>query len=796
MYLFKDQQEIEISITCKLCLKEIKFRISVDEYKKISNFPFKKESIHGTPQHRLVAYISKNLDIDNFKIEELEIEEKEELQYDKEVTRQVLSNLGLSNEEIELYLRITGRDAVSLGELAILADITKEETQKMAKNFVEKGLFKEIVGATPHFTALPPYAALVSQLETFRTYITDLKKQAPVELNESFSQLEASADGIKNVKEYTDFMLDLKQKTLSDILTQRKKFDQTASVIEEIKGLNDFIGNLESTAKNIMDNQTDSLTKQFDDLGNRISQSMDRQVDDLTSQFDKINSQITHIVTTQIDNFKNQFDNMKARISNNLQKLRLGVLQQAVDQVIETSFTEWLTKITQNLNAQLGEIQKASKDGLVKTKISLNRQLNEIQKVQNEGIINTTNKFNTELISKLKESIDSTVNNIKGITTTTAQSGDAIKELFGDISKNFSKAVTMAEEKLGGMSDTVFESFDSLRETFSSKIVESLNKILNDIISKLEMSEMATKQFWNQAISGGMGAAALTMKDIWFIRSLEGAKAHVNDEISNAKMRVLIVAPEITDINIDAIKACKPHVNVRIATTTDLSNPEHISILEQLNEIPNVAVRNRRLQNLWGINRDYEEVVLCVISQSETGTEIAGIGSIIQEHIKIFVPILEDAWVGAQKGVAPPITASPASRSSKKIVKPKPPQPARSQIVEEKIVKEPSPKVEKVIIPESTISDVSAISAKLAGASLKEQFDTLMNSIDKIKGSEIASRLELIKNNVENERGYSGVLAPMNIAIASLKFEEYELNSIELEQLTNKINFWRKKLNV
>jgi len=128
--------------------------------------------------------------------------------------------------------------------------------------------------------------------------------------------------------------------------------------------------------------------------------------------------------------------------------------------------------------------------------------------------------------------------------------------------------------------------------------------------------------------------------------------------------------------------------------------------------------------------------------------------------------------------------------------KSKSPKPAPFQIAEEKFVKEPSPKVEKVIIPESTISDVSAISAKLEGASLKEQFDTLMNSIDKIKGSEIASRLELIKNNVENERGYSGVLAPMNIAIASLKFEEYELNSIELEQLTNKINFWRKKLNV
>ena len=429
MYLFKDQEEIEIVLTCKLCLKEIKFLISAEEYKKITKFPIKKESIHGMPQHRLVAYINKHLEIDNFKIEELEIDEEKTTQ-DEELTKQVLSNLGLSNEEIGLYIRITGRDAVSLGELALLANKPKESTKKMAERFVEKGLFKEIVGATPYYTALPPYAALVSQLETFRTYIADLKKQAPIELNESFSRLEAQADGIKNVKEYTDFMLDLKEKTLSDILTQRKRFDQTASVIEEISGLSDFITNLEGEAKNIMDNQTDILIKQFADLGAKISQSMDHQVEDLTVQFDKINVQITEIVKTQIDNFKNQFDTMKARISENLQKLRLGVLQQAVDQVIEMSFSEWLKKITENLNAQLSEIQKASKDGLVKTKISLNRQLDEIQKVQNDGIKNTTDKFNTELISKLKESIESTVNNIKGITTTTAKSGDAIKELL------------------------------------------------------------------------------------------------------------------------------------------------------------------------------------------------------------------------------------------------------------------------------------------------------------------------------------------------------------------------------
>ena len=793
MYLFKDQDVVEISINCKLCLKEVKFSISAEEYKNITQFPVKKEHVHGSPQHRLVVYINKNLDIENFKIEELEIDEEKPVQ-DEELTRQVLSNLELADDEIDLYLQITGRDAVSLGELALLANMPKEETQNMAQRFVDKGLFRSIVGATPHYQALPPYSALISQLNTFHSYITDLRERAPVELNESFSKLEASADGVKNLREYTDFMLDLKQNTLSQIMEQRKKFDQTTSVIDEIRGLQDFILNLESEAKNIMDSQSEDLARQFDDIGTKISQSMDRQVDDLTNQFDTINNKITQIVNSQVDEFKNQFQNMKVKISQNLQKLRLGVLQQAVDQVIETTFSEWFNKITENLNEQLAEIQRASKDGLVKTKIGLNRQLSEIQKAQSEGIKNTTDQFNNMLISRLKESIDSTVDNIKGITTTTAESGDAIKELFGDISKNFSKAVTMAEEKLGGMSESVFDSFGNLRETFSNTIIKTLNEVLGDILERLELSERATRQFWDMAISGGIGAAALTMKDIWFIRSIEGAKAHVNDQISQAKMRVLIVAPQITDVNIDSIKACKSHVNIRIATVVDLANPEHVSNLQVLTNMDNVSVRNRRLQNLWGINKDYEEVILCVISKTDYGTEIAGIGSIIQEHIKIFVPILEDAWVGAQKGITPPAgVAQPRQPTAPTTYAPKQEPIKRPEPVVQRV--EP-PKVEKVKIPEGISPTFSTKPKPGQATSLSKMFDDIFNFVDSLPGADIASKLGQIKDAIEDERGYSGVIAPINLAISSLKFNDNTLSSSELDQLRNKMNFWRKKLNI
>ena len=82
-------------------------------------------------------------------------------------------------------------------------------------------------------------------------------------------------------------------------------------------------------------------------------------------------------------------------------------------------------------------------------------------------------------------------------------------------------------------------------------------------------------------------------------------------------MRILIVAPQINDVDIKAIMDRPARINFRIAASIDFSNPEHASIIEQLDKMDNVDYRHRALQNLWGVNRDYEEVIVCVLSKAE-----------------------------------------------------------------------------------------------------------------------------------------------------------------------------------
>ena len=102
MYLFEKQKIREVPIKCKLCLKEIKFQVSIDEYRNVRKFPIKKEDTHGAPKHKLVVYINKNLEVDNFKIVNLTEADTEPV--GNELTKQVLHDIGLTDIEIELYL--------------------------------------------------------------------------------------------------------------------------------------------------------------------------------------------------------------------------------------------------------------------------------------------------------------------------------------------------------------------------------------------------------------------------------------------------------------------------------------------------------------------------------------------------------------------------------------------------------------------------------------------------------------------------------------------------------------------
>ncbi|MEJ2294151.1 MAG: hypothetical protein P8Y23_05225, partial [Candidatus Lokiarchaeota archaeon] len=153
------------------------------------------------------------------------------------------------------------------------------------------------------------------------------------------------------------------------------------------------------------------------------------------------------------------------------------MIQQTVDQVIEKVVNARIKDITDAINVQLSVNQMAFSDELKKASTGVN----------------------TEIISKLKDSLKSTLENIDGLATKAEEDKEKI---YTDIAENFNKAVRMAEEKIEGISGSAFEGLGDLKDTFSNQIVKTLDNTLDDILNKLETSEKVTKEFWDQARTG------------------------------------------------------------------------------------------------------------------------------------------------------------------------------------------------------------------------------------------------------------------------------------------------------
>jgi sugar-specific transcriptional regulator TrmB len=525
-----------------------------------AQFPVKLEDIHGIPAHKLTISINKGFNVESFEIEDVKSDTKPK---STKFTQEVLKSIELNESEIQLYFMSSGKGPMSLGELAILSNRSIEQIKIIAEKFVQKGLFKVIPGSTAYFQALPPYAALMAQLDKFRNMIAAMKMSTPTDLQTSFMSFEESSKGSKTLSEFVDYLSQMK--------------------IDVSKQL--------STQKTVLDNSLHNLMEQ---------QKVIMGIKDLRDQ--SISLLDIHFV-----NLFNQFEIVSKKITTNLEKLHLGVVIKTVEDVVQKNIDNQMEIIRSELQA--------------------------------------------EFESKFRNIMDTLLEDITEITTNADSIGDKIHTSFDSIITQFDATLTQTQDRIVNISNTVNESFGDLRSTFSDEVVITLDDILGKIVKQLDLSTSTINEFWDES----KRVVNFTMQDVWFIKTSEGMQAQINDAISRAKMRILIVAPTLSDIDIEPLKFARKHINIRICCSIYPDDPSHQQKMAFFDSVDNITYRDRKLQNLWGVSRDYEEIILSIIKISKGisgfNMEVAGIGSILTEHIKIFVPILEDAWMGAHKDI-------------------------------------------------------------------------------------------------------------------------------------------------
>ena len=875
--LFKSRDTVIIREICPETSREIIFKITRADYNTAAKrgFPATFESEAYSGMHGLIRLqITTNSSLQVVKREAVpvvaDISKEKSLSVD--LTSRVLGSLNMTEDEIKTYFLISGRGPVDAGELMLLIDADRETCIGIANSLVNNGMARKIVGAADYWEALPPYAALVKQQEMFGEEVARLKETTLGALDKRFQTFEQSTGGIKKLRDFQEFILITSSSFSSkmDEFTRRKSqiTESSQKGIDELKGFQTFIKSLGSELGKQIDQQDAMLranTGYFDQLKNTNNANLDgikRIIDDirgkrdnvekeLEDRFNKLAGTAQSQLTSQFQGLVSQFATLNQtltrvneRVAQAVDAMRLGPntirIQQIVKKTLENSFADIQNSVVQiqqafiqNFHDNFNQIIRVNLANFSSTIQSLLIDVvSQVEKIQqtNDGIVNSVkstidavSKNMRDSFGKTSQSFERTIQDSESKMGAVATQLEGMlqtivaefERIFSDVLVDFAKTAKESKTRADALSGEIDQALGTIRDVFKGEVVKELERILTNMSDRVDESLKTIRDFWERAKSEVM----YSLKEVWFVRSPEAVIASINDALQEAKMRVLIIAPTLDDVDIRPVIAAKSTTNIRIACAIDLSNDKHLAILSVLDEHPNVTYRHYKGEvTIWGMNRDSEKCVVCVVSKNK---EVAGIGTILQEDIRIFTPILEECWMNAKKDVFEGIGKKKVDKSKVDISfkpthktyyatpkKAKAEGPtimrARTEVVEtatSAAASAPRP------APASQPAEVAQVAASSGISALfkspPDDLKTLVmegaKELEKLAreltGSALADNVEAYRQAVFNKMGFNSTLFELARAVRDLKAIPGPLTTSQQQQYIDRFRMWESKLS-
>ncbi|MGV9205875.1 MAG: helix-turn-helix domain-containing protein, partial [Promethearchaeia archaeon] len=225
--------------------------------------------------------------------------------------QKALERLGLSSGEINAYFSVAGKGVCLMSEIAKHAHVEMNEAKTIVSKLIEKGLLKEIPGRTVRFQALPPYSALLNQLEAFRDYVAELRDEVPQQLKSEFERFEEGFARVSGLQDFKNFVTDVKDKIpqrLNEKFTElARKFEK----FEQIKEFEKYIGEIKNSAPMELSQKFEQFSKQFDSLKsieefkNFVSRIREKARTELSDRFDSLETEFTELKT--LEDLKDKF---------------------------------------------------------------------------------------------------------------------------------------------------------------------------------------------------------------------------------------------------------------------------------------------------------------------------------------------------------------------------------------------------------------------------------------------------------------------------------------------------------
>ncbi|MHA1669289.1 MAG: helix-turn-helix domain-containing protein [Promethearchaeota archaeon] len=560
-----------------------------------------------------------------------------------------------------------------------------------------------------------------------------------------------------------------------------------AALLNQIKQFKDIVKNIQETTPKALQLKFQEIEEHSAKLG---------KLEEYRNYIQMMKTNLPNQMKTQFSRVESELDKVKK-----FQEIRAFILN------LRTIVPEEIIKEFDVVESRLDKIKSEISTSFEKTfRIGALKTMAEkiVDRVVTEQFHSLIDYFQEKIIGTIQSTLDQVTNQLASISDAAGDMSIDLGNTLSDIESRLKETLEDLEQRISTVYEDVDRGIKELKEMFQKEIYKILEEdIMTNILNQLELSEETMTEFWERSKQASM----LTFKDVWFVRSVEGMKAQINEAMTRVKMRVHIIAPRLEDIDLIALTKVKKHVNVRISTNFNWDDPIDQEKLAEILQINNFAIRHYSRENIWAINRDFEEVAICAVSKVDQEFEIAGMGSILEEHVKLFASVIEDVWIQSKKiddSMLMYKSRPQQIQESKRDFKPQIKRPVsilNEITVQEKIEINPIQQVPKIptksteerIIQQQPQESTKETTGK---SSISNQLQEVIRNLTTKTAHDISLDLENIRNNIVEQMGYSSVLNQISIGIASLKTGPNILSPNEIDALIKKINFWKKKLHL
>lgn len=512
----------------------------------------------------------------------------------------------------------------------------------------------------------------VSGLEEFKAFMADLKQNIPRELSSQFKQFETVIKGIKgellNVNKenfgnwhrifgdiFEEFINAFVRDVVSDQLEKIKSMFEKEVVNGVQQILTKVMSRTETMSGNVMqsfDNLRKWMVNEVISGLQQTLQSVNQKIatasKGVTEGFGQLKLWITTQVTGDLQRTLNEVEEGATAASKQVLDT-IATVSQWFDNTVVSQLTTILSgmevklqKAVQDAQKELSDVRgwfvKDAIEGISNTLDSTQKSVEQVSVEVNAALGKLKEWFAGEAINQLAVALGGVEARI-GVASTEVVNGfsDMRNWVANDVVKTIESTLTDVTKKVSSASDAINEEVKRLREMFSSRVVNNTFTMLSGIEDRLWESEATMKAFWDKA----MAEMSFRFQEVWFVQGADAMIGEIAQITSRVKAKLYICAPNIEDVDVVSLRMVSKHVDVRIAALIDPNSQKALEILKEFSTKENFRFRHYAGQNIWGVSKDMEEVILGAVSHGD----VAGIGSIIDEHIKNFTPVLEHAWM-------------------------------------------------------------------------------------------------------------------------------------------------------